>query len=285
MFQAIPVVEDNIFAFKATGKLTEEDYAKFLPELEKLIKENGKISLFVELEDFRGWEPKAAWEDMKFGEEHDDDFKRIAIVGDKPWMKWMVAIGNAFTDTEIRYFDRDHSQQAWDWLREADDAAPESAENPAKPVEAVQPYQHIVAAVDFTPYSRRAVNRAVELARQYNAKLSLVHAVQHVTYPGLDYDLVMVDPGEFLEVDQQIFKASEERLEKMAKSLDLPDVTQEVLWGAPKATVLSFAEAQNADLIVAGSHGHHGLARLIGSTANGIAHGARCDVMIVKSPQ
>ena len=280
MFQAIPVVEDNIFAFKATGKLTEEDYEKFLPELVKLIKENGKISLFVELEDFKGWEPKAAWEDMKFGEEHDDDFKRIAIVGDKPWMKWMVAIGNAFTDTEVRYFDRDLSQQAWDWLRKADEVAASASAQPFS--EEIQPYKHILVAVDFTPYSRRALNRAVALARQDNARLSLIHAVQHVTYPGLDYDLVMIDPGEFLEVDQQIFDASEKRLDEVAKSIDLPHVDQEVLWGTPKATVLSYAEAQHVDIIVAGSHGHHGLARLMGSTANGIAHGARCDVLIVK---
>lgn len=284
MFQAIPVEEDNIFAFKITGKLTHEDYAKFLSEVEKLIRENGRISLFVELEDFRGWEPKAVWEDLKFGERHDDDFKRIAIVGDKAWMKWMVAIGNAFTDTEIRYFDRDHARQAWDWLREADETDEKNKDKAALPAEEVQPYQHILVAVDFTTYSLRALNRAVELARQYNARLSLIHAVQHVTYPGLDYDPVMVDPAEFLEVDQQIFDAAVERLEKIAKNLDLPHVTQEVLWGTPKATVLSFAEAQNVDLIVAGSHGRHGLARLIGSTANGIAHDARCDVMIVKSP-
>lgn len=282
MFQAIPVIEDNIFAFKATGKLSEKDYKNFLPELEKIIQDNGRISLLIELEDFRGWETKAAWQDMKFGEEHDDDFKRIAIVGEKSWQKWMTAIGNAFTDTEIRYFSRDQFGDAWDWLRDAEDDEKSAASEKKADGDKLTPYEHILVAVDFTPYSMRALGRAVELAKHYNARLSLIHAVQHVTYPGLDYDLVMVDPGEFLEVDQEIFDSSVKRLEKLVVNLELPHIYQEVLWGSPKSTILSFAEAQSVDLIIAGSHGHHGLARLIGSTANGIAHGARCDVLIVK---
>lgn len=59
MFQAIPVREENIFAFKATGKLTDADYQQFLPELTSLINQYGPISLLVELEGFHGWEAKA----------------------------------------------------------------------------------------------------------------------------------------------------------------------------------------------------------------------------------
>ena len=37
-----------------------------------------------------------------------------------------------------------------------------------------------------------------------------------------------------------------------------------------------------ADLIVIGSHGRHGLALLLGSTANGVLHGAPCDVLAIR---
>ena len=37
-----------------------------------------------------------------------------------------------------------------------------------------------------------------------------------------------------------------------------------------------------ADLIVVGSHGRHGIALLLGSTANGVLHGAPCDVLAVR---
>lgn len=42
------------------------------------------------------------------------------------------------------------------------------------------------------------------------------------------------------------------------------------------------AEEQKADLIVIGSHGRHGLGRLLGSTANGVLQGAPCDVLAVR---
>ncbi len=43
-----------------------------------------------------------------------------------------------------------------------------------------------------------------------------------------------------------------------------------------------FAKQDNIDLIVVGSHGRHGLALLLGSTANGVLHGANCDVLAVR---
>ena len=42
------------------------------------------------------------------------------------------------------------------------------------------------------------------------------------------------------------------------------------------------AREQGADLIIVGSHGRHGLALLLGSTANGVLHGASCDVLAVR---
>ncbi|WP_313899138.1 universal stress protein [Leclercia adecarboxylata] len=42
------------------------------------------------------------------------------------------------------------------------------------------------------------------------------------------------------------------------------------------------AKKQGCDLIVVGSHGRHGLALLLGSTANDILHGAPCDVLAVR---
>ncbi|MCV6604433.1 MAG: universal stress protein, partial [Porticoccaceae bacterium] len=43
-----------------------------------------------------------------------------------------------------------------------------------------------------------------------------------------------------------------------------------------------YAEENQVDLIVVGSHGRHGLALLLGSTANGVIHGAGCDVLAVR---
>jgi len=50
----------------------------------------------------------------------------------------------------------------------------------------------------------------------------------------------------------------------------------------PETEIHTLANEIGADLIVVGSHGRHGLALLLGSTANGVLHGAPCDVLAVR---
>jgi len=279
MFQEIPVSENNIFAFKATGKLTDEDYQKFLPRLTTLIHKYGPLSLLIELEDFKGWDLKAAWDDFKFGTEHEKDFERIAIVSEKRWHGWITRLGNLMTRTEVRFFPRDELQEAWDWLREGDVAEEEVEEKP--PEITIAPYRHILVAVDFSRYSEAALKRAIELAKHYDARLSLINAVEHIVFPAGDTDGVIV-PYDYIKDDQLLFESAEARLRKVAESADYPDLQYKVLWGTPKSAILSYAEAQNVDLIVAGSHGRHGLARLMGSTTTALVHSARTDVVVVR---
>ena len=82
MFQELPVHQDNLFAFRVTGRLAHSDYQAFLPRIEELIARYGRISLFIELEGFRGWDLEAAKDDFRFGLQHRGDFERIAMVGD-----------------------------------------------------------------------------------------------------------------------------------------------------------------------------------------------------------
>lgn len=282
MFQFIPVTEGRIIAVKATGKLTDADYQQFLPQLEALIQENRPLSLLLELEDFHGWEPKAAWNDFRFGMAHDKDFKRIAIVGEKTWHKWMTRLGNAFTDASVRFFTRSQLQEAWDWLRDGHAGEPRGAGQEAESKGNSPQWRHILVAMDFSLHSRRALDRAVELCRCHDARLTLIHAVEMTGIPLLDYDILPADPVEFIELDQQRFDQSAEELRKLADSLDLENIQTQVMWGTPKSAVLSYAEAQNVDLIVCGSHGRHGVAKLLGSTAASIANSARTDVLLVR---
>jgi universal stress protein A len=84
---------------------------------------------------------------------------------------------------------------------------------------------------------------------------------------------------------------------RILATVDLGDVTERVLARATGlgricgaevdlANILegtpAFAQANGVDLIVAGSHGHHGIGRLLGSTADGILHRAVCDVLLVR---
>jgi universal stress protein A len=284
MFQFIPVAEDSIFAVRASGKLTDADYQQFLPRIEELIQQNRPISLLLELEDFHGWEPKAAWDDFRFGMAHDKDFERIAIVGENTWQKWMAMLGNAFTDARVRFFNRDQLQEAWDWLREGHRSQVKAMGQGDTEDDDPPPWRHILVALDFSPYSRLTLKRALELCRCHDARMSLIHTVEVTAMPMLDYDMLVTDPLDFLALDQQRFDQASAALKSLADGLEYDDVQTAVLWGAAKSAILSYAEAQNADLIVVGSHGRHGMARLLGSTASAIANSARMDVLVVRKP-
>ena len=73
-----------------------------------------------------------------------------------------------------------------------------------------------------------------------------------------------------------------ERLRQYAREEGLDHAEQHVSSGYTKQEILDQADAIGADLIVVGSHGRHGLALLLGSTANAVLHGAPCDVLAVR---
>ena len=237
MIQELPVNEKNIFAFRVSGKLTDDDYQQFLPRIDELIKAHGRISLLIELDDFKGWDLKAAWDDLKYGLEHEEDFERIAIVGEKRWHGWFVKLAAAMSGADIRYFTSDDLQAAWGWLREGD-AEPTTEEASPEPV--IEPYRHILVAVDFSRFSQAALKRAVELGKHYGAKLSLIHAVEPIIFATGDTDGVVI-PYDYVEQERLMFDAAKKRLDKLADSLDYPNMSGEVIWGTPKSAILSYS--------------------------------------------
>src|SRR5260370_29990505 len=86
----------NVLAVKASGKLTHADYQQMVPKVEALIQEHGKVRMLFELEDCKGWNPRAAWDDLKFSFKHGGDFERCGVVGEKKWQKWMTQLAKPF---------------------------------------------------------------------------------------------------------------------------------------------------------------------------------------------
>ena len=52
--------------------------------------------------------------------------------------------------------------------------------------------------------------------------------------------------------------------------------------GVAKTEIIKFAKKLEADLIVVGSHGAHGIKGILGETATGVLHKAKCDVFVVR---
>lgn len=138
-------------------------------------------------------------------------------------------------------------------------------------------YQRIMVGVDLTTESYPIAERAQALAKKFGAQLHIVHVIEPLSlaYGG---DV----PMDLSTVQDQIHEQAKSHLSDFAKRLGIDESCQHLIFGRPESEIQRAAVAHEADLIVVGSHGRHGLALLLGSTANGVLHGASCDVLAVR---
>lgn len=137
-------------------------------------------------------------------------------------------------------------------------------------------YKRVLYATDFDEVGVRAAHRARQVAKENRAQLFLVHVVEPIpayAYPGF---------AGFAEVEMSIREQAEKELKNLAEQLEVDPKNCILAFGSIKHEVLRVAEENKIDLIVSGSHGKHGLAILLGSTADAILHGAHCDMLIVR---
>lgn len=100
------------------GRLTQDSYDSFTPELDGLIETHGKIRLILETIHFEGWTMEAAWEELKLSCKHFNHIERIAIVGDRKREKTMSTMLKPITGTQVRYFDITDIEGATNWISE-----------------------------------------------------------------------------------------------------------------------------------------------------------------------
>jgi hypothetical protein len=121
MIEQLPNSQGNILGLRASGKLTDEDYEDVLvPGIEAIIKEHGKIRFLFYLDDgFDGWEPGAMWEDFKLGfGDIRKECEKLALVGGPDWVEWAMKLSSHLIHGEVKTFDVDQLQAAWDWIED-----------------------------------------------------------------------------------------------------------------------------------------------------------------------
>ena len=138
-------------------------------------------------------------------------------------------------------------------------------------------YKNILVGLDLSVESSQVLARATEIAACSGAQMSLAHIIEPLTFAyGGDI------PMDLSEVQEQLQNQAKDQLRKASQDLNIPEDRQHVVLGQPATEIHRLAEESGCDLIVIGSHGRHGLALLLGSTANGVLHGAGCDVLAVR---
>jgi universal stress protein A len=138
-------------------------------------------------------------------------------------------------------------------------------------------YKNILVAVELNAKTdEELLKHAMNMAKKFEANLTLVHAVEYVA----GYNAYGV--GVNLEVEKILVDNSNAAMKVLGERLEVPEKKRIVKIGPAKYVILEEAEKSKADLIIVGSHGRHGLRAILGSTADGVLHGAKCDVLAVR---
>jgi nucleotide-binding universal stress UspA family protein len=136
----------------------------------------------------------------------------------------------------------------------------------------------VLAGTDLSPPSLRAVMAGGEEARSRGTLLKVVHAVGFLELEAA-YLIGRATPGMSRDVGYAAFARA---LESAVEELHVT-ATCEILEGSPAAAILRVATSLDAELVVVGSHGKTGLARIaLGSVAEKVARNAHCSVLVVR---
>lgn len=102
-------------SFRAVGKLSHGDYQQFMPLIENALSgvDSPEVLALMDIREFDGWELQAAWDDFKLGLKHGNKFRKIAILGDKYWIRHLAKISAWFTGGEVEFFERVDSALEW----------------------------------------------------------------------------------------------------------------------------------------------------------------------------
>lgn len=139
-------------------------------------------------------------------------------------------------------------------------------------------YKHILFATDLSEESDYIITKVRGMRDYTKAKLSLIHVVEPM--PGYSYAYLGIE-----DIEGQLIEESRVALGQLGEKLGVTKEDQFVEVGPTKSKIQTIAEQLKADLIICGSHGRHGLSLLLGSTANAILHGSKCDVLVVRLPE
>ncbi len=143
----------------------------------------------------------------------------------------------------------------------------------------------ILVPTDFSEQSGRALEQALDIAKQYRAKVFLLHVVHFQMIRIAELESTLSE-----EIIQQIkdktFAWAQENLRKQLDNFPQTkevEVATNVLEGIPYEEILKEGKEKGIDLIVIGSLGRSGIAKyLIGSVARNVLKGSKCPVLLIK---
>jgi len=138
--------------------------------------------------------------------------------------------------------------------------------------------RHILVPYDDSAYSNRAFVYALDLAKKYGAKLSVISIMYSSSNPTEIRHQTTIDDEKV-----RVMEKSYRRLREAAEKFGVPIKTQTIMKTSIVDNIISFVTAKEVNLIVMGTRGRAGPKRLMfGSVAMATSQRAPCPVMLVK---
>ncbi len=142
----------------------------------------------------------------------------------------------------------------------------------------------ILVPTDFSESSDRALEKAVDMAEKYNAKVILLHVIdEKVQQCAADYCLKDEDVG---KLEEETTRRSTQRLVDEATALKGSrhvEIDYDLKTGTPAEVILAEQLRTGTDLIIIGTHGKKGIMKhLIGSVTDKVVRAAKSPVMVVR---
>jgi nucleotide-binding universal stress UspA family protein len=141
----------------------------------------------------------------------------------------------------------------------------------------------IVVPIDFSDYSVKALEYAVDFAQVFSAKLYLVSVIEPMIYP-TDFGMGQIT---IPEIGTDLSEQTEKQLETLMQEKIAGKVEAEkiIRTGRPFLEIIDVASETDADLIIIATHGLTGVEHLLfGSTAEKVVRKAPCPVLTLREP-
>jgi nucleotide-binding universal stress UspA family protein len=146
----------------------------------------------------------------------------------------------------------------------------------------MKPFHRVLVATDFSEASTPAFKEAILMAKENGAELMIANAYQPPNI--LEADFVAF--GVYEEWDRSLRAEIEGKLNALVEEAKKAGVAARplIVLGVPYEAITEAAKENDADLVIMGTHGRKGVARLfLGSVASRVISTAPCPVMTVRA--
>jgi nucleotide-binding universal stress UspA family protein len=145
--------------------------------------------------------------------------------------------------------------------------------------------RRLTYATDFSAASLAAFRRALELANATGAELTILHVLPSPAMLFIEGGYVPQEVWDRMDASQRAQASQEmDRLVKQAVDAGVRATTAIVAGGMPAREIVRAAEEAKTDVLVLGTHGRTGVARLfLGSVAAAVVATASCPVLTVRA--